>query len=376
MSISAGLVGLPNVGKSTLFNALTKSSVPAENYPFCTIEPHVACTAVPDIRLQKLKEIYNSEKIIPSTVEFVDIAGLVKGAASGEGLGNKFLANIREVNLIIHVLRCFDDPNIAYRSGETIDPIVDFEIVSTELMLKDIESVNKRKEKIAQLLKANKHDIKQVKLLNQEVELLESLSRELDAQNLKTIQELVNNSEIKTIELLSSKKFLIIANISENDLDNNAYKENIYYKKIISHFGQDLVVPVCAKLEGELLKLNQEEKEEIEALFGLKNISDNNFGLEAVISKTYSHLNLITFFTCGPKEIHAWPLENGMSIRQAAGEIHSDLEKGFICAEIFNAKDLFELGSISKLKESGKIRTEGQDYKVKDGDIVLIKFNV
>ncbi len=377
MSISAGLVGLPNVGKSTLFNALTESSVPAENYPFCTIEPHVACTAVPDNRLQKLKAIYNSEKIIPATVEFVDIAGLVKGAASGEGLGNKFLANIREVNLIIHVLRCFDDPNIAYKAGETIDPIADFDIISTELMLKDIESVNKRQEKLVQLLKANKHDIKQVKLLTQESELLQEISQALENLDTKKIQDIVANSNTKTVDLLSSKKFLIIANISENDLDNSAYKNNTYYKQIINRFGQDNVIPVCAKLENELLKLNTEEKAEIEELFGLKNISlDSNFGLKAVISQAYRHLDLITFFTCGPKEIHAWPIQDNITIRQAAGEIHSDLERGFICADIFNAKDLFELGSISKLKDLGKIRTEGQDYKVKDGDIVLIKFNV
>lgn len=372
MSITAGLVGLPNVGKSTLFNALTKSSVPAENYPFCTIEPHTACTPVPDYRLEKLKEIYNSEKIISSTVEFVDIAGLVKGAASGEGLGNKFLANIREVNLIIHVLRCFQDPDIAYKSGETIDPIADFDIVSTELILKDIESLNKRKEKISQLLKSNKNNVKELKLLNQELDLIENLLETLDKLDLKKVRSLIIDSEIQTVPLLTSKKFLIVANISELDIDNNKYKDNVYYKKIIEHFGSGVVIPVCAKLENELLLLNEEEKEEIITLFSIK---DENFGLNSVISKTYKELDLITFFTCGPKEIHAWPIKNGTTIRKAAGEIHSDLEKGFICADIFNVKDLFEYNSINKLKEAGKIKTEGQDYIVKDGDIVLIKFN-
>lgn len=370
MSIKAGLVGLPNVGKSTLFNALTKSSVPAENYPFCTIDPHVAITNVPDERLEKLLTLYDSQKIIPATVSFVDIAGLVKGAASGEGLGNRFLSHIREVDLILHVVRCFEDPTITL-SGVSIDPIADFEIVSHELMLKDLESVQKRLEKIEQSFKSVRNKPAEARLLEEEKALLTAVQTALEKADRQQTTALLAQSKVQTIPLLCAKNFIIIANVAETELDNDAYKNNSHYKALLKHFGQERVIPVCARLEEELSRLTEAEAEEAMAIFGLK-----ERGLNTIIQATYKNLGLITFFTCGPKEIHAWPIPQGITIRKAAGEIHSDLERGFICAEIINCADLFTLGSEQAVKAAGKLRTEGQDYLVKDGDIVVIRFNV
>ncbi len=369
MSIQAGLVGLPNVGKSTLFNALTKSSVPAENYPFCTIDPHIAITHVPDQRLAKLQKIYNAKKIIPATVSFVDIAGLVKGAASGEGLGNQFLSHIREVDLILHILRCFQDENIMH-SGDIIDPIADYEIIIAELMLKDLESVEKRKTKIEKLFKGNLNNTQKIKLQN-ELNLLNQLHIALDNTQPARIKELITNTTVETIPLLCTKNFLIIANIAEHELENDLYKQNKNYQVLVQKFGQDRIIPVCAKMEYELSQLTDDEAQEMMGLLGMQERS-----LNAIINKTYQNLELVTFFTCGPKEIHSWPIKKGMNIRKAAGEIHSDLERGFICAEVFNYNDLVKLGSESALKQQGKIRIEGQGYQVKDGDIVHIRFNV
>lgn len=370
MSIKAGLVGLPNVGKSTLFNALTKSSVPAENYPFCTIEPHVAITEVPDTRINQLLALYKSKKTIPATVSFVDIAGLVKGAASGEGLGNQFLSHIREVDLILHVVRCFEDPDII-NSSTMIDPLADYEIIISELMLKDLESVHKRLEKIEHLLKSAKNKPAELKALTTEQELLTALNKALDALNVAQVRSLIAQAAVETIPLLSAKNFLIIANIGETQLENQAYAQNKYYQALCAQFGVDRVIPVCAKLEAELTQLPPADAADAMALFGLQ-----ERGLHTIIKKTYKELGLITFFTCGPQEIHAWPIKAGMNIRAASGEIHSDLEKGFICADVFNCADLFTFGSESSVKTAGKLRTEGQTYIVQDGDIIHVKFNV
>jgi hypothetical protein len=368
MSIKAGLVGLPNVGKSTLFNALTKSTVPAENYPFCTIDPHVAITKVPDPRMEKLVKLYNSAKEIYSTVMFVDIAGLVKGAASGEGLGNQFLSHIREVDLIIHVLRCFEDPNVIHSQKE-INPIEDYEIIVAELMLKDLESVNSRIEKLAKLIKVTTNDPKKLKEMSLEFELLNKIKKAIDETDDIKIKKLIKESEIQTIPLLSAKNFIIVANISESEIET--YQENQHYKQLVQKFGTEKVIPVSVKVEYELSQLPDDQAQEMMEMIGLK-----EKGIDKIIQYTYKNLGLITFFTCGPKESHAWPIKHGTTIRKAAGEIHSDLERGFICAEVYNCIDIFEYKTEAKLKELGKIKTVGQDYIVQDGDIINIKFNV
>ncbi len=376
MAIQAGLVGLPNVGKSTLFNALTKSGVPAQNYPFCTIDPHVAITHVPDERLDKLAQIFKSQKIVPATVQFSDIAGLVKGASKGEGLGNQFLANIMNVDLILHIVRCFEDENITHVHN-AINPVDDLEVIFAELMLKDLESIEKRETKLAELLRTAKNrnlSTQQIKDLENEKNLIDEVKTALQTGDLKKIQNIAKKykeDEIETIPLLSSKNYLIIANMSEDDMQGQNYKTNQNYQMLVEKFGQDCIIPVCAKIEEELAQLPDTEKTEM-----LESLEIEGSGLNDIIKKTYSNLGLITFFTSGPKEAHSWTVKKDTKIPQAAGEIHSDMQRGFICTEVYSCYDLFELKSETALKNVGKIRTEGKNYIVQDGDVVLIRFNV
>lgn len=376
MAIKVGLVGLPNVGKSTLFNALTKSSIPAENYPFCTVDPHVAITYVPDERLTKLAGIFNSAKIIPNTVQFVDIAGLVKGASTGEGLGNQFLSNIMEVDLVLHVLRCFEDSDITH-VHDTVNPLDDFETIVTELMLKDLESIAKREVKVEGVLKSAKTkglSAHEIASYEKEKDFYDRVTQALHKGNtddVYTITKEADAQDVHHIPLLSAKKFLVIANLSEDDLSANAYTENKLYQKIVSSFGEDKVIPVSAKIESELAQVSDEEALEL-----MSSLEITHKGLDAIIKKSYEALGLISFFTCGPKEAHAWSVRRNTKVPAAAGTIHSDMERGFICAEVYHCDDLFDLKTEAALKSAGKVRTEGKEYVVQDGDLLLIRFNV
>lgn len=363
MGFKCGIVGLPNVGKSTLFNALTRANVAAQNYPFCTIEPNLGLVAVPDPRLGRLADIVQPERIVPTTVEFVDIAGLVKGAATGEGLGNKFLSHIREVDAILHLVRCFEDADITHVAGR-IDPVADLEVIKTELLLADLETVDKALHKAQKNAKASKSGQIFFEFLNK---LKQHLNNGLEARSINIPEEIV--IDFHSLHLLTSKPIMYVANLHEKSIKD---ADNIYIKNIKQLAAKNNIplITVCAAIEAEISVLEEKDQQEF-----LDNLGFNESGLSRLIRSGYALLNLQTYFTAGKKEVRAWTIATGSTAPVAAGKIHSDFEKGFIRAEVVSYKDFIASAGFQGAKNAGLWRLEGKDYIVQDGDVMLFRFN-